>query len=168
MRVRALLIAILLAAIARPRGRAYFAPAAGPSFPPPLAGFQASFGGRAGAQSAKAGSSGVAQDQNDAPYQATTLIRRWRVIINTIFEERRASAEEPVLDAVEIAISPGAVKAVREKASREQLEAADANAKKLALAIVSAGERRPDGSVTLSQASVDDALRSVCPIYPFC
>lgn len=110
----------------------------------------------------------AAQSQNDAPYRATLLIRRWRVVINATFEDRRASAEEPVLDAVEIAISPGAVKAVRENATEEQLKKADANAKVLASAIVSAGERRPDGSVSLSEAAVDAGFRNACPIYPFC
>jgi hypothetical protein len=58
--------------------------------------------------------------QDRTAYRATELIQRWRIIINTIFEERRASAEEPISDAIEIAISPGAVKATQDAVNEQR------------------------------------------------
>lgn len=102
------------------------------------------------------------------PYQAQSLIGRWRAIVVTTFEERRASAEEPIVDSIEIVISPGAVKAVRDKASQERLKEVDEVVRRFALAMIAAGEPFPDGSVGITEEAIDAALRKICPVYPFC
>lgn len=114
----------------------------------------------------------LAQDKDKGPDPAVTragdLVRRWRVIIGTTFEERRASAMEPILDEIEIVISPGAVKAAQDRASAQQLKAADALMQRFALAMVAAGERLSDGSVHIGEEAIDAGLTKVCPAYPLC
>lgn len=55
-----------------------------------------------------------AQDA-DTPYVATRLIWHWRGIMNEVLEESRAFAAEDVTDAMEVFVSPGAVRAVQDK-----------------------------------------------------
>lgn len=115
-----------------------------------------------------AGGGAQTRVQDRSAYQATTLIRRWRVIINTTFEERRASAQEPIMDSIEVAISPGAVKAVQDRATEQRLKTIDAAVQRFANAMVGAGERLPDGSVAISEDAIYAALKAICPVYPFC
>ena len=109
-----------------------------------------------------------AAGQDRTPYQAQALIARWRAVVLTTFEERRASAEEPIMDSIEIVISPGAVKAVQDKANEQRLKAVDAVVQRFALAMVAAGDPFPDGSVGITEEAIDAALRKICPVYPFC
>jgi hypothetical protein len=90
------------------------------------------------------------------------------VVIGTTFEERRASAMEPIMDEIEIVISPGAVQAVRDRANDQQLKAADALMQRFALAMVAAGERLSDGSTHIGEEAIDAGLTKVCPAYPLC
>jgi hypothetical protein len=106
--------------------------------------------------------------QDRTAYRATELIQRWRVIINTTFEERRASAEEPINDAIEIAISPGAVKATQDGVTEQRLKTIDAVVERFALAMVAAGERGGDGSTIITEEAIEAGLKKVCPAYPFC
>ena len=99
---------------------------------------------------------------------AGELVRRWRVVIGTTFEERRASAMEPIMDEIEIVISPGAVKAAQDRANDGQLKAADTLMQRFALAMVAAGERLSDGSVQIGEEAIDAGLTKVCPAYPLC
>ena len=106
--------------------------------------------------------------QDRTPYQAQALIARWRAVVLTTFEDRRASAEEPIMDSIEIVISPGAVKAVQDKANEQRLKDVDAVVQRFALAMVAAGDPFPDGSVGITEEAIDAALRKICPVYPFC
>ena len=106
--------------------------------------------------------------QHRTPYQAQALIARWRAVVLTTFEERRASAEEPIMDSIEIVISPGAVKAVQDKANEQRLKAVDGVVQRFALAMIAAGDPFPDGSVGITEEAIDAALRKICPVYPFC
>ena len=100
--------------------------------------------------------------------RATDIIRRWRVIIGTTFEERRAFAEEAVMDSIEIVISPGAVKVVQDNATEQQLKSADGLIQRFAVGMVAAGERLPDGSIAITEETIAAALAKVCPAYPLC
>ena len=106
--------------------------------------------------------------QDRTPYQAQSLIARWRAVVLTTFEERRASDEEPIMDSIEVVISPGAVKAVQDKANEARLKAVDAVVQRFALAMIAAGDPFPDGSVGITEEAIDAALRKICPVYPFC
>ena len=106
--------------------------------------------------------------QDRTPYQAQGLIARWRAVVLTTFEERRASAEEPIMDSIEVVISPGAVKAVQDKANEARLKAVDAVVQRFALAMIAAGDPFPDGSVGITEEAIDAALKKICPVYPFC
>ena len=106
--------------------------------------------------------------QDRTAYRATELIQRWRIIINTIFEERRASVEEPISDAIEIAISPGAVKATQDGVNEQRLKTIDAVVERFAVAMVAAGERSGDGHTVITEEAVDAGMKKVCPAYPFC
>jgi hypothetical protein len=106
--------------------------------------------------------------QDRTPYQAQGIIARWRAIVLTTFEERRASAEEPIVDSIEIVISPGAVKVVQDKANEQRLKDADAVVRRFALAMIAAGDPFPDGSVGITEDAIDAALKKICPVYPFC
>jgi hypothetical protein len=106
--------------------------------------------------------------QDRTPYQAQGLIARWRAIVLTTFEERRASAEEPIVDSIEIVISPGAVKAIQDKANEERIKTVDAVVQRFALAMVAAGDPVPDGSVAITEDAIDAGLKKICPVYPFC
>jgi hypothetical protein len=110
------------------------------------------------------------QDKGPEPSvsRASDLVRRWRVVIGTTFEERRATAMEPIMDEIEIVISPGAVRATQDRANEQQVKAADALMQRFALAMVAAAQRLPDGSVYISEETIDAGLQKVCPAYPLC
>jgi flavin-binding protein dodecin len=110
----------------------------------------------------------VAQAPNEVPYAATRLIGRWRTVMNRALEDARASAAESVTDRMEEFVSPGAVRAVQDKASEEQLKRADDALERLVYAMVKAGTRQQDGSVIVEEAALDPARRAICPVYPFC
>jgi hypothetical protein len=106
--------------------------------------------------------------QDRTAYQATDLIKRWKVIVSTTFEERRAYAEESVMDSIEVVISPGAVKAVQERATEQRLKTVDAAVRRFANAMVASGERSQNGSVVITEEAIDAGLKTICPVYPFC
>ena len=110
----------------------------------------------------------LAAGQGGTPYQAQNVIARWRAIVLTTFEERRASAEEPIMDSIEIVISPGAVKVVQDKANDARMKEVDGVVQRFALAMVQSGEPVADGSVGITEEAIDNALRKICPVYPFC
>jgi len=88
--------------------------------------------------------------------------------MNRTLEEARASATESVTDSMEEFVSPGAVRAARDKAGEEQLKRADQALERFVYAMVRAGTRQPDGSVIVDESVVAPAWRTICPIYPFC
>jgi hypothetical protein len=110
----------------------------------------------------------VAAGQGGTPYQAQNVIARWRAIVLTTFEERRASAEEPIMDSIEIVISPGAVKVVQDKANDARMKEVDGVVLRFAQAMVASGDPVPDGSVAITEEAIDNGLRKICPVYPFC
>ena len=110
----------------------------------------------------------LAQRPSEVPYEAARLIGRWRTVMNRTLEEARASAAESVTDRMEEFVSPGAVRAVQDKASEQQLKRADDALERLVYAMVRAGTRQPDGSVIIEEAALDPARRAICPVYPFC
>jgi hypothetical protein len=114
------------------------------------------------------GAGPLAQAQNEVPYEATRLIGRWRTVMNRTLEEARAFAPESVTDMMEEFVSPGAVRAAKDKAQEEQLKRADQALERFVYAMVKAGTRQPDGSVIVDESSLDPAARAICPVYPFC
>jgi len=106
--------------------------------------------------------------QNDTPYVATKLIWRWRGIMNETLEESRAFASEPVLDMMEVFVSPGAVRAVQDKLNEDQLKKADAGVERFAVAGVLLSSRQDDGSRIVEEEAVQAAAKATCPVYPFC
>jgi hypothetical protein len=115
-----------------------------------------------------AASDGAQNQNDDTPYGATKLIWRWRGIMNATLEDARAFASEPVTDMMEVFVSPGAVRAVQDKASEEQLKKADAVVERFALAAVRQAQRQPDGSRIVDEEAVQAAEKATCPVYPFC
>jgi hypothetical protein len=112
--------------------------------------------------------SSVQDTDNDIPYQASRLIGRWRTVMNNELEASRAFAAEEVTDEMEIFVSPGAVRAAREKAAEDTLKKADAALVRFVRAMVKAGTRQPDGSVVVEASAIEPAERAICPVYPFC
>jgi hypothetical protein len=110
----------------------------------------------------------LAQAPDDTPYAATRLIGRWRTVMNTTLEEERASAAESVTDRMEEFVSPGAVRAIKDKAPDEQLKRADEALQRLVRAMVNASARQPDGSVIVEEPALEAGERAICPVYPFC
>ena len=88
--------------------------------------------------------------------------------MNRTLEEARASATESVTDAMEGFVSPGAVRAAKDKAGEEQLKRADQALERFVYAMVKAGARQPDGSVIVDESVLEPAARAICPVYPFC
>jgi hypothetical protein len=117
---------------------------------------------------ASASGTSAVQDSNDTPYAASRLIGRWRAIMNQTLEETRAFAAEEVTDLMEAFVSPGAVQAVKDKASEAQLKKADEVVQRFVYAMVRAGTRQPDGSVVVEASAIEPAVRAICPVYPFC
>jgi hypothetical protein len=109
-----------------------------------------------------------AQNSNETPYAATRLIGRWRTVMNRTLEDSRAFAAEEVADLMEEFVSPGAVRAVQDKATEEQLKKADATAERFVYAMIKVSARQPDGSVIVEASAIEPAARAICPVYPFC
>jgi hypothetical protein len=110
----------------------------------------------------------AAQDSNETPYAAARLIGRWRTIMNRTLEDTRAFAAEEVADLMEEFVSPGAVRAVQDKATEAQLRKADDAVERFVYAMVKASTRQPDGSVVVEASAIEPAARAICPVYPFC
>ena len=115
-----------------------------------------------------AGAFRAAQDSNETPYAAARLIGRWRTIMNQTLENTRAFAAEEVTDLMEEFVSPGAVRAVQDKASEAQLKKADEAVERFVYAMVKASPRQPDGSVVVEASAIEPAVKAICPVYPFC
>jgi len=88
--------------------------------------------------------------------------------MNQTLEDTRAFAAEEVTDLMEAFVSPGAVQAVKDKASEAQLKKADEVVQRFVYAMVRAGTRQPDGSVVVEASAIEPAVRAICPVYPFC
>lgn len=110
----------------------------------------------------------AAQNSNETPYAATRLIGRWRTVMNRTLEDSRAFAAEETADLMEEFVSPGAVRAVQDKATEDQLKKADAVLVRFVYAMVKASPRQPDGSVVVDAAAIESAQKDICPVYPFC
>jgi hypothetical protein len=110
----------------------------------------------------------TAQRSDDTPYAASRLVGRWRTVMNRRLEDDRASVPEAVSDLMEGFVSPGAVRAVQDKAGEPQLQKADEALRRFVDAMAKAGERQADGSVVVDEAAIDPARRAICPVYPFC
>lgn len=109
----------------------------------------------------------VAQDVEEIR-AATRLVWRWRGVMNQALEDYRAYAEEALIDRMEEFVSPGALRATRDKATEEQLKRADGVLLRYVDAIVKGSDRRPDGSVIVAAEAIEPAEKTICPIYPFC
>jgi hypothetical protein len=109
-----------------------------------------------------------AQNSNETPYAASRLIGRWRTIMNRTLEDARAFASEEVGDLMEEFVSPGAVRAVQDKATEAQLKKADEVVERFVYALVRASARQPDGSVVVEPSAIEPAVKAICPVYPFC
>ena len=96
------------------------------------------------------------------------LIGRWRTVMNRTLEDARAFAAEEVSDLMEEFISPGAVRAVQDKATEAQLKKADQTVEQFVYALVKASKRQPDGSVVVEASAIEPAAKAICPVYPFC
>jgi hypothetical protein len=110
----------------------------------------------------------AAQNSNETPYAATRLIGRWRTIMNRTLEDTRAFAAEEVTDLMEEFVSPGAVRAVQDKATEAQLKKADEAVEQFVYAMVKVSKRQPDGSVVVEASAIESAQKAICPVYPFC
>lgn len=88
--------------------------------------------------------------------------------MNSALEEARASASEEVTDEMEVFVSPGAVRAVQDRATEDQLKKADAVLERFVSAMVKASTRQPDGSVVVELTAMEPAKKAICPVYPFC
>jgi hypothetical protein len=110
----------------------------------------------------------IGQNTNETPYAASRLIGRWRTVMNRTLEDARAFASEEVADLMEEFVSPGAVRAVQDKATEAQLKKADEIVERFVYAMVKASTRRPDGSVVVEPSAIEPAVKAICPVYPFC
>jgi hypothetical protein len=115
-----------------------------------------------------AGVVAAAQNSNETAYAATRLIGRWRTVMNRTLEDTRAFAAEEVTDLMEEFVSPGAVRAVQDKATEAQLKKADEALERFVYAMVKASQRQPDGSVVVQASAIEPAAKAICPVYPFC
>ena len=111
------------------------------------------------------------QDASQA-YRASELVRRWQLIVYQTFESARAFStdefEDRVTDLIDQFLSVGAVRAIQDRASEPQLKTADLAVKRLAVSMVQAGSRQPDGSTQVTEASFETGRKKLCPQYPFC
>ena len=110
----------------------------------------------------------AAQNSNETPYAASRLISRWRTIMNRTLEDTRAFAAEEVTDLTEEFVSPGAVRAVQDKATDAQLKKADEAVEQFVYGMVKASTRQPDGSVVVEASAIESGRKAICPVYPFC
>ena len=113
-----------------------------------------------------------AQSATEAPYRASELVQRWNLIVTETFEDRKAFTSDEFIDEVgnliDQFLSIGAVRAVKDHASEQQLKTADDGIKRLATAMVEAGERQSDGSTHVTEESFNAGRKKICPLYPFC
>ncbi len=108
------------------------------------------------------------QNSDEDPYRAARLVTRWTIVINEQFERSKVVPSEESLLLLDELMSVGAVRAVRDHMGERQLKGADADMARFVIAMAKAGARQPDGSVQLDEASFGEALRTLCPLYPFC
>ena len=114
----------------------------------------------------------AAQQNDSVPFQADKLVNHWHEIVQTTFEDHRAFTtdewEDQVYDILDGFMASGAVRAIQDKATAQQLQKADDAIKRLALAMIEAGEKVGDGTTHITTASVAPAVKKICPQYPFC
>ena len=109
-----------------------------------------------------------AQNEPSAATQAAALVARWRIIVAERFEQSRAVKSESIDELFDQFTSVGAVRAIKDKASAEQLREADSTVDRFARLTIQAGVKSGDGSVEVSESSVMTAVKHICPVYPFC
>jgi hypothetical protein len=115
----------------------------------------------------------LAAQQNDSvPFQADKLVNHWHEIVETTFEDHRAFTtdewEDQVYAILDGFMAGGAVRAIQDKATAQQLQKADDAIRRLALAMIEAGEKLPDGTTHITTESITPAVKKICPQYPFC
>ena len=109
-----------------------------------------------------------AQDPPSPATQAADLVTRWTIIVTERFERSRAFKSDSTDELFDQFMSVGAVRAVRDKATAEKIREADRTVDLFARAAIAAGEKSSDGSVEVTESSVTAAVKSTCPVYPFC
>jgi hypothetical protein len=113
-----------------------------------------------------------AQRDDSVPYRAAELLQRWHQIVNQTFEDLRAFTSDEFVDEVtEIEdqfMAGGAVRAAQERATAERLKVADDAIKRLAVAMVQAGDRQSDGTTHVTPGSFFAAVKKICPQDLFC
>lgn len=100
--------------------------------------------------------------------QASRLVLRWTIIVSDRFERSRAFKSDATDELIDQFMSGGAVRAVEDKASEEQIKKADAVVDRFTVAMIKAGTRRDDGSTEVTEAAMVAGHNTVCPAYPFC
>jgi hypothetical protein len=114
----------------------------------------------------------AAQNGTSVAFQADKLVNHWHEIVETTFEDHRAFTtdewEDQVYEILDSFMAGGAVRAIQDKATEQQLQKADEAIRKLALGMIEAGERLPDGTTHITPESIPPAVKKVCPQYPFC
>jgi hypothetical protein len=113
------------------------------------------------------------QKQDDSvPYKAAELIQHWHLLVNQVFEDKKAFTSDEFVDEVleleDQFMAAGAVRAAQDKASAEQLKKADEAIKQFAAEMVAAGEKLDNGVTRVTEESVYAAAKKICPQYPFC
>lgn len=100
--------------------------------------------------------------------QAAELVTRWTIIITERFERSRAFKSDSTDELFDQFISVGAVQAVKDKVGADKLREADAVVDNFARKAIQSGQRSSDGSVEVTDAAVSAAVKTTCPVYPFC
>lgn len=109
--------------------------------------------------------------QTPPPTEATKaadLVTRWTIIVTERFESSRAFKSDTTDELFDQLMARGAVQAVKDKATPEQLRTADASIDRFTRAAIRSGQRLGDGSVEVTDESVVAAVKATCPVYPFC
>lgn len=113
------------------------------------------------------------QKQDDSvPYKAAEILQHWHLLVNQIFEDKKAfTSDEFVDDVLELEdefMARGAVRAVQDHATAAQMKTADEAIQRFAVEMVSAGEKLDNGVTRVTEDAVLAAVKKICPQYPFC
>jgi hypothetical protein len=113
-----------------------------------------------------------AQKDDSVPYRAAEFVQRWHQIVNETVEDLRAFTSDEFVDEVtdieDQFMAGGAVRAAQEHATTERLKAADDAIKRLAIAMVQAGDRQSDGTTHVTPEAFFAAVKKICPQDLFC
>lgn len=116
---------------------------------------------------------GAQQKPDDSvPYKAAELLQHWHLLVNQVFEDKKAFTSDEFVDEVleleDEFMARGAVRAVQDHATADQLKKADDAVQRFAVEMVSAGEKLDNGVTRVTEDSVFAAVKKICPQYPFC